>query len=591
MRTSVLVLALCGVVLLAAAPGPARAGSGGLIALLTVSPSGAVRVGDTVNVTLQVYEGGLRVPTTSASVSTAGVDLPLVEDAPGLLRGVYIVRADHLSPEGAVRLRAEVAANRERAQADVALPVLRETSGVLRIEMALDDPDDWTPRPGDLLELRVLVYLGGNRTDPDLLTLTVRTATGEGIAEEVVPTTHEAQGLFAGTHEVDPANGSGASLLVTAVATLGNESAMASIPLSVVLAEVWALALAPEGDGVGMTLCASDRDGLPVSGAFLRFDSPGGAVAVTDGEGRARVHVPLEPDGRPWLLKGGLTLGGRTQPLAAIIPVIVGGATSQGWRLTWVGEGGRVAPSEDLVAQYRVLNGTVPWGPRYVHYYAEWEPLPSTGAPARGPSRGLLAAGNHTTDALGDFAFTLDLPAEEGLVHVVVFAPERADDRTNDGWAYARLESVIPVRWPVPPLPMGDVPLELGAFPQGGPLRVSVPASGEVTLTWSLQLPDALRLTPPRPLRLSGQSAEIALPGCLPTDAAYAVTAEVRDPATGRVLRAGAARTADPPPLTGGPAPALVTLAVLLTGTAVVGFALRRHARGRRGPRAEPPQK
>jgi hypothetical protein len=552
--------------------------------VLVIETDGPAHLGDAVNVTLDVREGGERTPTTEVTVLAAAKAVAMTEVATGLYRGVYVVAAADVVSWG-VTVTAAVAANRERAETRAVIPVAEETSGgPLRIALDLDEPADWSPAPGAIVEFTAHVEWQGAPVDPDAFPpFRVRFRAEDGETALNATADHRATGVFGGSVALDPAPAGDVAVAIVAEATHRNVTAVAVVRLRLTFAEAWALGLSVASREMAFKVCVADPEGRALPNALVRFTSPGVAVAVTNASGQAALRMTATGSRVPWWLEGDVTVGGRTQRLRALLPQVPLPPATSGWRLDWGGEPSRVAPGDSAVARYRLLNGSTPWATRYVHYYVTWEGF-------HGHVRALLDSGNATTDAGGNLTLSFDAPPQEGLIRLEALLPVRPDAGTNDGWAYETATAAIPVLHALEPLVSDPaVAVEVGALRPGLPAAVTITATGTLTFSWDLREADALRLTPRRVTHVAGSTGGFTLPACLPAPATYEIEAEARDPETGEVRRTTIAAAVPAPDPGGGGTPVSVgAIALLAVATGVIAYGLRRRSRRPEAPKTPP---
>jgi len=577
-------------VLLLAIPPPSTADPGSLAAFLSFTPTGPAAVGSSVTVTLEVYAAGARVPTTAAMLTAAGVPVPLVLRAPGLLEATYTVRAPDLDTDGTILFRADVSANRERVNVTGRLRTAVETvRGDLQVGIRFEDPADRTPVPGDAITFTAQVLWRGNQLDPDTFAdFVVLYETSEGFGAPIpVPVVRVSLGLYDGTYGVDPTLAEGVRLHIRASVTRAQISALAEEVVEVAFAEIWARDLAIDSGSFRLTLCAADLGGRPIPGAIVHITKPSTAVAVADAEGLARVDIPLG-NASAVTLEGILTAEGRQQALGAVLPSIPRtGPVSSGPRLVWSGDAERVEPEDQVVGRYRVFNGTAAWAQRFVHYYGAWEDL--SGVRGR-----VLFWGNGTTDSTGNLTFSFRAPTTEGIVRFTAFLPLGPDNRTNDGVWYARARAAIPVLFALRPEASDPaVSLQAGALrrAQESTVHISTTVLGalDVSLVWSVHDPTWFRVGPVLRRHLPREGGafrgSVQLPGCLPAGLPIALEATVEVLGTGEVHNTTLLTTVEgptrPPGITSATLAAVGGLAVATVSVLAVLLLRRRSSRGR----------
>jgi len=571
---------------------PCVAASGAVAAFLEVQDRDVNHAGDVVNVTLHVFERGVRLGPTSAQVLAGATSVPVSEASPGRLVGTYVIQeAD--SQAGSVRFTATVTYSTETVTDTVLLPVSSDTiPGNLSLRLGLDEAGDWTPAPGTRLEFTAKVAWAGLPIDPDTVgnfSLTYRTPPGvTAPAPQRLMPVRAAMGVYAGVHVLNASLAVDHRLVIALeVAHLG-EMQRASLEVPVAIFQVWAHGLTADGGSISFDVCATDSDGRALEGALIALASPGPEVAATDQEGRARVTVAFDAGRAPLDLAGTVAHRGSTQHFSMRWRGILSGTEGFAPRagaldLRWAGVFTGFRPSEQINARYRVFNDTAAWASRPVHYYGQATDITMTHA---GP---VLFSGGATTDALGDFSFSFRAPSREGFVRVVVRAPTGTDVSSSDGLSYREDVDLIPVVDPAltPPrdpeivLPAPDLKL-------GAPTRVVMesPLTTDLaaTLTWELPSMDWARLTPPLRAPMNREAAGFVglmhVPACLPADATVRLVVTATETTSGRTWANFVDVTPVPPPPPAGTDLSIpLALVTLLAATIVAVALVRRRSR------------
>ncbi len=490
-------------------------------------------VGDYVNATVYVLNGG--VPSDADSVSLTAtafgipfrfVEISLSRTAIGTYRGTLPVTSN-LTPEwsGGVNLRAQATVGylTDTASTSVYVP------GPVNLQACLSlSPSE--AAPGDTVQGKLTVTFNGAPRAPDEVNVSVRVSNPFFYRTLYPPTTAVATGVYAFAFTVPPSLNASATLYVTGTATIlttnGSYGFSDFVSVPVRLPDpflVWYNATSWSANQSYLDVWVATMTGSPVSGAKVTLYpllgplSPPGWPAVqnatTDAVGRARFSISVS--GLDYFsFWGFVTRGNANESFSGGVrapPHIR--SPFPGFTLLRNNQLDVFEPGETAVLNYTALFNYVPLNGRQLFYDVH-------------NATALIAYGSVRVSRTGSFGIQFPMPRDAATLDI-------GGEMPNTGWSVAS-DSVQPamrLAARVGPFQVGATTQLTASLPEsGGPWDVTVgfypynlAAYPDLRPEWSAAS-DFAGTTPGVDVGVAGGSSfqvNFTLPAFLPSDRMY----------------------------------------------------------------------
>ncbi len=433
---------LVAVVVLCFGVGPAR-GRMGSVEVAVLVPQGTFHVGDTVTITILVFDRGTAEDATNLSVSISGAEasrnVTATRQAVGTYTGSFQIGAADLAGPGSGGVT-DVAINVNATVAGVSgygfgyVPVVALPPA---LSLSLSGPRGWV-LPGSSVAVNATVLASGTLANPDTISISasLNMPYGGFFYGIAVPMTRTGAGQYSGVYHVPEDTPLGTRLGISGVATLGSLTAYGdSLALQIGSGEpfvLWQHVLAVTPSYSLVEVLVANSTGWPVVGAnVMLFHGAGQCYhrecqpiiwgsATTDRLGAARFNLtyPTLPVVTVVYL-GNVTVAGSSQTFSG---AFFSPSMFQPYASLCPSDGLlSFAPGQTIRRMYHGACGILPSGfaapPHQVYYYVAHTVT------------AVVANGSIQADSGGNFNLTFTVPSSSVEV-------EFAANITFPGWVH-----------------------------------------------------------------------------------------------------------------------------------------------------------
>lgn len=385
-------------------------------------------VGDTITLDILIYQNGALTSLASAGDLTLAVsthnnhnnaqNITVTSQGTGLYRGSYTVR----QTDNHLYFFYEAALGNDHEAGELYIQVYSIQDNV---DVSFCGQDVVPARPGDALTATILTRTGSTLIPVTGFTLLyVETPTGK--TQNLTYVTRQ-DGIYDVEFTVPSVSVSGAYMITAQpIGMWQTDTAMVQVNVL----DVWYHKVSVTGNTVSFEVFVSDMEGAPVQGASIELtrevwpqDTFNG---VTNATGAALISVPNVEGRVP--MTGFVHASGLNQSIqGTVFNPVPETPDHNDFDILFTGTGTLLEPGEEATLDYCAYDTQVPAASKKIDYY-----VTATGSDfdwlfgVRNhveAAREVLAAGQATTDSLGKFSITFDVPEVQCRVDVRLEVP------------------------------------------------------------------------------------------------------------------------------------------------------------------------
>lgn len=390
--------------------------------VIMTSETGEYQVGDTIHVSIHVFEKGLPndADTITVTLNTHwGQHVPLNLTAKHVSRGLYAVTYTVQEGDNYADFHAAVVVGNDADSTDLYLHIIRPD---VEVSVLFDHSTSISASPGDTVVADVLVTYRGNPVDVDSFN-PLQVIYGDGTYTNLTAT-RISTGHYNISVPVKNIKHSDTAVLQVD-AHYVNDHSVGTATISIEPMGVWYHPIDLTGGTATFKLGVADSMGHAVSGADVYLDNNGHMDKthyVTDSNGTVTVIVPHTYEGAQ--ISGYVLNGSLNQSFSGMIntePDHIPNPTASRFAVVPTTVINHYNVSEPITREYTAYNSSVPMQNKEIYYYVVAEKF-SVSAGVAVPNT-VVENGSVTTDDLGRFSLNIPPIQNQSIVEIYFEAP------------------------------------------------------------------------------------------------------------------------------------------------------------------------